>query len=169
MHDHFVMMAGYNAWANGRIYDAAATLSAEELAREAGVFFGSMIGTLNHVLVGDRIWMRRLSGEGDAPAALDAILFPDLADLRRAREAEDERISAYVAGLDEADLAAPIVYVPITNPAEVRQTRASALAHFFNHQTHHRGHAHAVLSRLGRTPPSLDLLVYQRETGIGMA
>ena len=169
MRDHFVMMAGYNTWANRRLYDAAASLPDEALRADAGVFFGSMLGTLNHLLVGDRIWMRRLTGEGEAPNRLDAILFEDLGPLRAAREAEDVRIERWVGGLGEDDIAAAFTYTPLTNPVPVTQTRGSVLAHVFNHQTHHRGHAHAVLTRLGRDAPSFDLLVYQRETGIGLA
>lgn len=169
MRDHFRMMAGYNAWANGRLHDAAAALAPDELAADVGVFFGSMLGTLNHLLVGDRIWMRRLTGEGEVPDRLDAILFDDFAALRAAREAEDARIAAYVDGLGEDDLAAVFSYTTITRPGPVSQPRASALAHVFNHQTHHRGHAHAILTRLGREAPSFDLLVYQRETGVGLA
>lgn len=74
MKQHFRMFAAYNQWANGRIYDAAADLDEEEFDRNVGVFFGSMMGTLNHLLAADRIWMKRFTGEGDAPARLDTIL-----------------------------------------------------------------------------------------------
>jgi DinB family len=68
---HFVMLAGYNAWANRRLYDAAETLSNADYRADRGVFFKSMHGTLNHLLVTDRIWMRRFTGTGDAPDRLD--------------------------------------------------------------------------------------------------
>lgn len=73
MKQHFMMFAAYNQWANGRIYDAAAELDDEEFNRHTGAFFGSMMGTLNHLLTTDRIWMKRFTGEGDAPTTLDAI------------------------------------------------------------------------------------------------
>jgi uncharacterized damage-inducible protein DinB len=124
--------------------------------------------TLNHLFVGDRIWMRRFTGEGDAPNRLDAILFEDFADLRAARGREDERIVAYIEGLGEEALKGLIRYRTITNPTDVEQPLAPALLHFFNHQTHHRGQVHALLTGLTGEAPSLDLLLYQRETGTGL-
>ena len=69
-----MMFAAYNAWANQRVYEAASGLKKEEFARDVGAFFKSMRGTLNHILVADKIWLKRFTGEGDAPAALDTIL-----------------------------------------------------------------------------------------------
>jgi uncharacterized damage-inducible protein DinB len=162
MKSHFDMFAGYNAWANRRLYDAAAKLTEAQYRTDRGAFFRSLHGTLNHLLVGDRIWMRRFTGEGPSPARLDEILHDDLASLRAAREAEDRRILDYVAGLDEAKLAGLIRYRRLTAPDEVVQPLAPALAHFFNHQTHHRGPAHAILTGLVGAAPELDLLYYQR-------
>lgn len=104
MKRHFMMFAAYNQWANGRIYDAAADLDEEEFNRDVGAFFGSMKGTLNHLLAADRIWMKRFTGEGDAPTALDAILYQALPGLRMAREAEDRRIVDWVGGLSDKAL-----------------------------------------------------------------
>jgi uncharacterized damage-inducible protein DinB len=91
----FEMLAGYNAWANERVYDAAAALSDADYRADHGAFFGSVHGTLNHLLVGDRIWMRRLSGEGPSPTQLDAILYEDFGDLLAARATDDVRIIDY--------------------------------------------------------------------------
>ncbi len=165
----YVMFAGYNAWANERIYNAAEKLSAEEYRVDRGAFFKSMHGTLNHILVADRIWMKRFTGQGEAPATLDAILHEDFTALRAARDREDARISAYIEQLTQAELAATFSYTTITNPKQITQPLAPALDHFFNHQTHHRGQAHAILTGLrGRNfAPSLDLILHQRETGAG--
>ena len=76
MQQHFRMFAAYNKWANGRIYEAASQLSADEFERNTGAFFKSMMGTLNHLVAADRIWMKRFTGEGDAPTTLDAIVSP---------------------------------------------------------------------------------------------
>jgi uncharacterized damage-inducible protein DinB len=165
---HFALLARYNAWANARIYEAAAALSDADYRANRGAFFKSVHGTLNHLLVGDRIWMRRFTGAGDAPNRLDAILFEDFADLRAARDREDERIVAYVDSLGEEALQGLIRYRTITNPTDVEQPLAPALLHFFNHQTHHRGQVHALLTGLTGAAPSLDLLLYQRETGTGL-
>lgn len=90
-------MAAYNAWANRRLYAAAKALPDEAYRRPAGVFFSSLHGTLNHLLVADRIWLRRLTGQGDDPGPLDGILFERLDDLHRAREVEDRRIARWPA------------------------------------------------------------------------
>jgi uncharacterized damage-inducible protein DinB len=92
MESPFSMLAAYNSWANRRLYEAAAALSDADYRADRGAFFKSVHGTLNHLLVGDRIWMKRFTGEGDAPTKLDAILFDDLPSLRSARVAEDARI-----------------------------------------------------------------------------
>jgi len=169
MKSTFAMLAGYNAWANARVYDAAAQLSNAEYRADRGAFFKSMHGTLNHLLVADRLWMRRFTGEGDAPSRLDAILFDEFLELRAAREAEDKRIAAYIDGLTAERLPARFRYNTITNPREIEQPLGPALTHFFNHQTHHRGQAHAILTGLGREGPVLDLLAFQRATGVGMS
>lgn len=162
MKQHFQMMAAYNRWANGLVYDAAEQLSAEDYRRDVGAFFHSMNGTLNHILVADRIWMKRFTGQGEAPDRLDAILHDTLPALRQAREAEDERIVAWIDGLDDDAFQGDFTYTTVVNPRTVSQRLAPALSHLFNHQTHHRGHAHMVLSVLGKEPPSLDLIYFHR-------
>jgi uncharacterized damage-inducible protein DinB len=170
MQSIFTMFARYNEWANRRIYAAAAGLPEADYRADGGAFFGSVHGTLNHILVGDRIWMRRFTGEGPIQTKLDEILFDDLASLRTAREAEDRRIRAYVDGLSEERLASTFTYRTIVKPTDITQALAPALSHFFNHQTHHRGQAHALLTaKAGReATPSMDLIIFQRETGIGL-
>src|SRR5262245_3945673 len=105
MKSRYVMFAAYNGWANTRIYAAAGTLPETDYRADSGAFFKSMHGTLNHLLVGDRIWMRRFTGAGDAPDRLDAILYDDFAALRQARAEQDERIADYIDRLTEEDLA----------------------------------------------------------------
>lgn len=167
MPTRYVMFAAYNRWANERLYDAAEKLSDADYRADRGAFFRSVHGTLNHLLVGDRIWMRRFTGEGDAPSQLDAILHEQFDALRTARRAEDERILRYAEGLSEADLKGPLRYRTISKPADIAQPLDSALDHFFNHQTHHRGQAHCMLTAIAGDAPSFDLLIFQRETGIG--
>jgi uncharacterized damage-inducible protein DinB len=156
------MFSHYNAWANGRIYDAAARLSTEQYRADRGAFFKSVHGTLNHLLVTDRLWMKRFTGEGQAPDRLDAILFETLEELRAAREAEDRRINQWVEGLDDRRIAATIKYRRVLSPEEFEQQLSLALAHWFNHQTHHRGQVHALLTGLVGKAPELDLLYFQR-------
>ena len=110
------MLAGYNAWANERVYDAAEGLSDADYRADRGAFFKSIHGTLNHLLVADCIWMRRFTGEGDAPNRLDAILFERLDELRAARRVADERIVRYVDDLGNEALAGRLRYRTIRIP-----------------------------------------------------
>jgi uncharacterized damage-inducible protein DinB len=162
MKAHFEQCARYNQWANARLYDAALKLNDTDYRRDVGAFFKSMHGTLNHLLLTDRVWLKRLTGEGDHPRRLDAILYGDRRSLTLARADEDERILRYVASLDEAALNAMQKYSN-TAGQPFEQSRRQILAHLFNHHTHHRGQAHTILSICtGREPPSLDLLLLQR-------
>lgn len=162
--------AAYNSWANRRLYAAAAELSEAQYRADRGAFFGSVHGTLNHILVGDRMWMRRITGAGDAPARLDAILFDTLPELTLARVAEDERILTYIEGLDAQALATDLHYANFAG-ARFVQPLATVLDHVFNHQTHHRGQVHCLISgHLGNAAaPSLDLIAFQRENGLARA
>jgi uncharacterized damage-inducible protein DinB len=166
---HFDTFAGYNAWANRRLYATAGTLTDAGYRADRGAFFKSVHGTLNHVLATDRIWMRRFTGTGDAPDRLDVILYERFDDLEAARIAEDARILAYITGLADAQLAGVIRYRRVSTPEVHEQALAPALAHWFNHQTHHRGQVHALLTGLTGDAPELDLLFYQRESAAGRA
>ena len=159
---YFSMMAAYNQWANSNLYDAAAELTAEEFKRDVLAFFRSMMGTLNHLVVTDRIWMKRFSGTGEAPSELNAILHESFHELRTAREAEDKRIIDWVESQSDEVFRGTFTYTPVTKPQPVTQRLAPALVHLFNHQTHHRGQAHMILSVMGKNPPSMDLIYYQR-------
>ena len=148
--------ARYNRLANETLYGACAGLSDEERRRDLGAFFKSVHGTLNHLLLGDRIWMIRLEGGASPSTGLDAILFEEFAALRAARADMDRRIEAFFAAPPAGFLDRSLNYVnnagiPSADPAHV------ILPHFFNHQTHHRAQVHTLLSQLGRDPPVLDL------------
>ena len=168
---YFAMFAAYNRWANERLYEAARKLPEEEYRRPRGAFFGSLHGTLNHLLLADRIWMRRFTGEGPLYTQLDEILFDEFGALEAARQVEDERIIAYVDSLETSDLDETFTYRTVVNPVDITQPRRTALAHFFNHQTHHRGQAHCLVTEIAGNAamPSLDLITFQRETGIGLS
>jgi uncharacterized damage-inducible protein DinB len=158
----FQQLAAYNRWANARLYAAALDLSDQAYRLHIGVFFGSLHGTLNHLLLTDRLWLKRLTGEGNHPDRLDAILYEDRAELTRARIAEDNRLVEVVKKYDETALGNLHSY-RTTSGMPQSQVLSDILLHLFNHQTHHRGQAHACLSIItGGEPPSLDLLVFQR-------
>ncbi len=134
MKNRYTTFARYNAWANRRLYDAAALLSDAEYRADKGAFFNSMHGTLNHLLTTDRIWMKRLTGEGDAPERLDTILHERLADLAAARQAEDARIVRWTDSLDETALAGVIRYRRVSTPEEFVQPLSPAIAHMLNNK-----------------------------------
>ncbi len=164
MKAHFEMMAAYNGWANRRLYAASAEVPDTDRRSDQGAFFGGLHQTLNHILVADVIWMARFRGQTPPKWKLDHVPHDDFADLRAAREAMDADIAAYAAGLTQEDIAGEITFTTIVDPATVTQALSPALTHFFNHQTHHRGQCHALLTRLTGDAPPLDLIYYLRET-----
>lgn len=160
---HFASLAAYNRWANRRLCDAVAGLPDAVWREDRGAFFGSLRGTLNHLLVADRVWLRRIEGSGPQPSALDEILFDRFDAFRPAREAEDERIIRMVEAADEARLASTLSYRTMAG-APFEQPLTLVLTHVFNHQTHHRGQAHTLLTQSGCDAPPLDYLFFVRET-----
>jgi uncharacterized damage-inducible protein DinB len=117
MKSRYQMFAGYNAWCNERLYAAAATVSDADYRADRGAFFKSLHGTLNHLLVGDRIWMRRFTGAGEVPPSLDTILYDDFASLRAARRSEDTLIGRYIARLSDSDLLGTLRYRTVVRPS----------------------------------------------------
>lgn len=153
---HFQLLAHYNAHANERLYEACAQLSDIERKKQRPAFFKSIHGTLNHIMVGDRIWMTRFLGGEIESAGLDTILYENFEDLRAARITEDARIEKFIADLKADFLKETIQYrnnqgLIYNDPVEL------LLAHFFNHQTHHRGQVHDLLTQTDVKPPVLDM------------
>jgi uncharacterized damage-inducible protein DinB len=153
------VMADYNAWQNRSLYAAAATLADAERRRDRGAFFGSIHGTLNHLLWADRIWMSRFDGwEKPAVAIADSARMIDSFEaLRAARIEADARIIAWAARLDPAWLAGELRWFSTIAQAETVRPCALLVVHLFNHQTHHRGQAHALLTAAGARPEPTDL------------
>lgn len=159
----YAMLARYNRWANMRAYAAARALPDADLRADCGAAFVSILGTLNHLVVADRIWMHRLTGRDYPRAALDATVSDDLATLEAIRTALDEEIIAYADGLTDADIAGTITFTRGADPQPITQRVLPVLTHVFNHQTHHRGQIHAMLTRLTGAAPPFDLIYYDRE------
>lgn len=170
LRDNFVLMASYNQWMNAKLYEAAGQLTASDLRADKGAFFGSVFGTLNHLCVGDRIWLRRFSKQHPAnfsalhpirelslPAALNESLFESFSDMHAHREWLDGVIVGWVETLNEDDLQQPLSY---TNTKGILFTKhfSYVLQHFFNHQTHHRGQVTTLLSQMGLDVGTTDLL-----------
>lgn len=151
-------LASYNQWMNQRLYAACAGLTDAERRQDRGVFFKSIHGTLNHLLLGDRVWLSRFRRTQFRPRGLDEELYAEFDELRRERERTDEDIIGWVASLTDEALAGQLRYTSIVNPAPRRCEMSVAVAQLFNHQTHHRGQVTAMLSQCGMDYGVTDLI-----------
>ena len=166
---NFRLMAEYNRWMNARMYDAAATLPAAELLADKGAFFGSLLGTLNHLAVADTIWLHRLVPHAASPGTIATMsglprptslrqaLADDLASLRAYRDELDALILRWVAEVTPDHLSSTLTYRSTTGVESTRNFGA-LLQHFFNHQTHHRGQTSTLLFQAGVDVGVTDLL-----------
>jgi len=145
--EHTRVLAAYNAWINDKLYAACATLPDEERKRNRGAFFGSIHGTLNHLLLADSIWMGRFEGKPFAFRGLDQELFASFDELRAQRREMDARIERWAGGLTEAALDAKLEFKSALTKKTHAPTLWKLVAHFFNHQTHHRGQITTLLSQ----------------------
>ena len=163
-------MAKYNQWMNQSLYTAAAKLPVEKLREDKKAFFGSVIGTLNHIVVGDIIWLKRFSMHPanyaalepvrriQHPQSLDQTLFADLEQLSKQRLTLDDIIINWCDELSEVDLSHHLQYKNTKGKVAVREF-GSLMFHFFNHQTHHRGQVTTLLSQEGVDVGVTDLLM----------
>ena len=158
---YYSTFARYNAWANARLYGACAKLSEADYLKPRASFFGSIHATLNHLMVADRIWLGRIESRPEK-LALNQILYGDFTALHVARVAEDDRLIRVVDNIDPARLDQPLDYLN-TRGERFRTPLRIVLGHLFNHQTHHRGQAHGLLSQTPVPPPELDLISFVRE------
>jgi len=153
---HFQMLARYNRMANERLFAKCAQLDDAEYRKRRAGSFGSIHGLLNHILLGDRRWIGLFeSGERVTPP-LSQILYDDFCGLRNARAREDSRIEVFFAGIDDAFWTQSFAYTNNQGKDYVESAHV-ACSHLFNHQTHHRGQVHVLLSQTTVPPPSLDL------------
>lgn len=150
------MLARYNVLANCKLYEVCSQLPDVELKRTRPAFFKSIHGTFNHIMVGDRIWLSRFEGKQIPSTRLNAILYEDFNQLRKARVLEDQRIETFAAGLTAEFLGGTIQYVNSAGKT-CKDPVDLLLAHFFNHQTHHRGQIHDMITQTEIAPPSLDM------------
>jgi uncharacterized damage-inducible protein DinB len=153
---HFQLLARYNRIANERLFAKCAELNDTEYRQPRAGSFGSIHGLLNHILLGDRRWMGLFeSGERPTPL-LSQILYDNFPDLQTARVREDARIESFFAGLEAAFWTRSFAYTNNQGKDYVESAHV-ACSHLFNHQTHHRGQVHVMLSQTPVAPPSLDL------------
>ena len=154
-------MAEYNAEMNRRLYDAAARLSDAERRTPRGGFWGSIHGTLTHILWGDRQWMSRFDDwpKPATPIKQSAQMIEDFAELHAARKRADADISLWACKIDDAWLARDLTWFSGAANREIRAPIRLLVTHFFNHQTHHRGQAHAMLTAAGQQTGDTDLFL----------
>jgi len=161
--DYFRTLARYNRWANHRLYAVCAELAPGEFEQPRAAFFGSIKGTLNHLIVGDRAWLDRIEGLPPEIHAYDQVMGDDFKSLWHVRQEQDARIIVLVDDLGPEELAETLYYTSIAGEKGARRTDW-VLAHMFNHQTHHRGQAHGLLSQTTVAPPPLDLAIFLKES-----
>jgi len=167
--EHLHLLATYNQWINERIYRSAAKLNSGALTENLGAFFHSVLGTLNHIVVADIIWLKRFAQHPygflalkevpdlPTPRRLDSILFTDFSALRTARQRLDATIITFIDELSNDIIESPLAYKN-TKGQNFTIQMEHLLLHFFNHQTHHRGQVTTLLSQLNADLESTDLL-----------
>jgi uncharacterized damage-inducible protein DinB len=155
---HPQMMASYNGWMNERLFALCATLSDGDRKRDVGAFFRSIHGTLNHILLGDRLWLGRFLGRPFVVDSLDQELYSEFVELRAERESTDREIGVWAKSLTPEQLADSLTYVSFTNPAKRMYPLWVTVVHFFNHQAHHRGQLTTLLCQLGLDPGVTDVI-----------
>ncbi len=163
------LMAKYNQWMNQSLYQATAKLPIEKLELDKKAFFVSIIGTLNHIIVGDIIWLKRFTTHPanhtqleplrniEQPQSLDQILYANFDELSKQRRNLDNIIINWCNELTEADLSYHLEYKDTKGVPAIREF-GSLIFHFFNHQTHHRGQVTTLLFQEGVDVGVTDLL-----------
>ncbi len=158
--EHFHLMAQYNEWMNTKIYEAAQTLPAEELSKNRGAFFGSIIGTLNHIAVVDTIWLKRFAPllqthevlnfirEQNLPQSLDEMLFSTIDELFQYSKALNNILLELAKSITVSELNQILSYTS-SEGISANKNLFSLFMHIFNHQTHHRGQVTTLFSQLG--------------------
>jgi len=154
-------MARYNRWQNESLYGAAETLSDVARQQPRGAFFGSIHGTLSHLLWGDGTWMSRFAGTPRPPGGIpeSASLYPDWDALKRERTALDAVIIDWADGLDPTWLTDELTWYSGAAKAQLSKPKWLLVTHMFNHQTHHRGQVHCMLTQAGAKPDDTDLML----------
>ena len=154
-------MARYNRWQNANLYGVADTLPDEERRRERGAFFGSIHKTLSHLLWGDTIWMSRFSDVQRPAAGIpeSVTLFPDWDGLKAERTRLDQTMIDWADAVGDDWLSADQTFYSAATKREWTRPRWMLVTHMFNHQTHHRGQVHCMLTQAGGRPHDTDLTV----------
>lgn len=174
MKKNFELLASYNQWMNVNLYRASSQLSEEALTENKGAFFGSILGTLNHILMGDTIWLKRFSNHPalftslepvrklQEPSSLSEVIHTDFQVLKQAREKMDAVIVNFSIEATNEDYCHELEYKN-TKDHEFKDSFSYLVQHFYNHQTHHRGQVTTLLNQMGVDFGVTDMLVKIRE------
>ena len=155
--DYCQLMARYNRWMNERLYALCAGMADAERKQDRGAFFGSIHGTLNHLLWGDRMWLGRFVGPPCTYPQFGADMYADFDELTRERETTDRDLLNWAESVSAGWLAGPLVYTSVVDSKTRRLPAAVAAVHMFNHGTHHRGQLTTLLKQAGIDPGVTDL------------
>jgi uncharacterized damage-inducible protein DinB len=158
--DYVALMARYNAWQNAQVTRAIDGVSLKLLTEDHGAHFSSILGTLNHVLWADAMWLSRFDATSPPPdSGFDesTMLTPTGAAWSAERFTTDGRIKAWANRVHSIDLTGDLTFYSGALGAEVTKPVAACVAHMFNHQTHHRGQVHAMLTRARLPAPVTDI------------
>ena len=163
------MMARYNAWQNRQLSEALDGVPLEVLRADHGAFFGSILGTLGHILWADRMWMSRFAPDLQAAPEGGIAASPGSCPTFGAWDAErfamDGVIARWARGLHALDLTGKLTWFSAASGAEVTRPLATCVIHMFNHQTHHRGQVHAMLTKSKIAAPVSDLFLMPEAEG----
>jgi len=174
MKNQLVRMAQYNQWMNNKLYTVAMQVSAEDLVKDQGAFFKSILGTLNHIMVADVLWFKRMASheanfanlqlfrDHENPGSLKEVLYADISELCAERQRMDNAILAFVAALSEDELNSELDYCS-TEGSAYRDRLEVLLQHVFNHATHHRGQLTTLYNQMGLESGLTDLMWMLRE------
>ncbi|WP_286135012.1 DinB family protein [Neptunicoccus cionae] len=158
--DWLRMMARYNKWQNGWMIPAAAGLTDAVRQQERGAFFGSISATLCHILWADMLWMSRFDGGAapTVPGAQSTEFHKEWDSFCEQRNLTDQRIVDWAEGLSDSDLSGDITWFSGLKQSDISQPKSLIYTHVFNHQTHHRGQVHAMLTQAGVKTADTDLV-----------
>lgn len=156
--ENLQLQARYSQWVNQRLYDACATLPDAERKQDRGVFFASIHGTWNHLLLGDRVWLARLQGQPVPYQRLDLELYADFAELRAAQTDCDQTLLDWIQGLNADALQRRIAFRSLSTGQDRHLAVATMLTTLLIHKTHHRGQITALLSQCGCDYGAIDFI-----------
>ncbi len=155
--DYFQTLSRYNRWMNENLYNVCSAMPDELRREDKGAWFKSVHGTLNHLLLCDRLWLGRFTHQPYPAYALDQELFHDWDEMKAERAQTDDAIDAWLASVDDEQLKQPLTFTAISQPMERTIVLWVLVAHLFNHQTHHRGQITTLMEQLGYDSGVTDL------------